>query len=166
MVSKVAFVISVILMVFVLPLSSSLAASETLNVEGLIKEALQNNPEILAAKAKWQVYKEKVPQAYGLEDPMLGFGIVSLPTNFSFKDEDMTMKEFSISQKLPFPGKRPLMKGMAEREAEAVSTDIQGKGASGHQRYQDSLLRTFPCLSSHRGDSKKQGDPGKFCQDR
>jgi hypothetical protein len=41
---------------------------------------------------------------------MLGFGIINLPTNFSFKDEDMTMKEFSLSQKFPFPGKRPLMK--------------------------------------------------------
>jgi len=39
----------------------------------------------------------------------------------------MTMKEFSVSQKLPFPGKRPLMKEMAEKEAEAVSTEIQGR---------------------------------------
>ena len=58
---------------------------------------------------------------------MFGFGIVNLPTNFSFKDEDMTMKEFSISQKFPFPGKRPLMKEMADKEAEAVSAEIQGK---------------------------------------
>jgi len=93
----------------------------------LVEEALQNNPEILAAKKKWEVFKEKIPQAYALEDPMLGFGIVSLPTNFSFKDEDMTMKEFSISQKFPFPGKRPLMKQMAEKEAEAVSTEIKEK---------------------------------------
>ena len=58
---------------------------------------------------------------------MFSFGIINLPTNFSFKDEDMTMKEFSVSQKLPFPGKRPLMKEMAEKEAEAVSTEIQGR---------------------------------------
>ena len=76
-------------------------------MDRLVEEALQSNPEILAAKAKWEVYKEKVPQASALEDPMFGFGIINLPTNFSFKDEDMTMKEFSISQKLPFPGKRP-----------------------------------------------------------
>jgi outer membrane protein TolC len=81
----------------------------------------------LAAKKKWEVYKEKVPQAYALEDPMFSFGIINLPTNFSFHQEDMTMKEFSISQKFPFPGKRPLMREMAEKEAEAVSTEIQGK---------------------------------------
>jgi len=108
---------------------SSWAQSETprLNVDQLVEEALQNNPEILAAKKKWEIYQEKVPQASALEDPMFGFGIVNLPTNFSFRDEDMTMKEFSISQKFPFPGKRPLMRQMAEKEAEAVFTEIEGK---------------------------------------
>jgi cobalt-zinc-cadmium efflux system outer membrane protein len=110
------------------PLSSTAQSEKPLlNVDKLIDEALQNNPEILAAKKKWEVFKEKVPQASALEDPMFGFGIVNLPTNFSFKDEDMTMKEISISQKFPFPGKRPLMREMAQKEAEAVSTEIQEK---------------------------------------
>jgi len=111
-----------------IPVSSSAESEKTrVNVDQLVEEALQNNPEISAAKMKWEVFKEKIPQAYALEDPMFGFGIVSLPTNFSFKDEDMTMKEFSISQKIPFPGKRPLMREMASKEAEAVSTEIQSK---------------------------------------
>jgi cobalt-zinc-cadmium efflux system outer membrane protein len=98
-----------------------------LKVDKLIDEAIQNNPEILVAKKKWEIVKEKVPQAFALEDPMLGLGVISLPTNFSFRDEDMTMKEVSVSQKFPFPGKRPLMREMAEKEAEAVSTEIQEK---------------------------------------
>ena len=111
-----------------LPHSSSAQSEKPrLNVDQLVDEALQNNPEISAVKIKWEIFKEKIPQSYALEDPMFGFGIVNLPTNFSFKDEDMTMKEFSISQKFPFPGKRPLMKEMASKEAEAVSTEIQGK---------------------------------------
>jgi outer membrane protein TolC len=114
------------LMLIPFPLSAQ-SEKPRLNVDQLIEEALQNNPEISAAKIKWEVFKEKIPQAYALEDPMFGFGIVNLPTNFSFKDEDMTMKEFSISQKFPFPGKRPLMREIASREAEAVSTEIEGK---------------------------------------
>jgi outer membrane protein TolC len=98
-----------------------------LNLNQLIEEALENNPEILAAKKRGEVYREKVPQVSALEDPMLEFGIVNLPTNFSFRDEDMTMKEIGISQKFPFPGKRPLMREMAEKEAEAASTDIEDK---------------------------------------
>jgi cobalt-zinc-cadmium efflux system outer membrane protein len=107
--------------------SSAQSEKPRLNVNQLVDEALQNNPEISAAKIKWEIFREKIPQSYALEDPMFGFGIVNLPTNFSFKDEDMTMKEFSISQKFPFPGKRPLMKEMASKEAEAVSAGIQGK---------------------------------------
>ena len=111
-----------------IPLSSQAQPEKPLlNVDQLIDEVLQNNPEILAAKKKLEVFKEKVPQAFALEDPMLGFGIINLPTNFSFRDEDMTMKEISISQKLPFPGKRPLMREMAEKEVEAVFNEIQGK---------------------------------------
>jgi outer membrane protein TolC len=98
-----------------------------MNVEQLIEEAIQNNPEILAQKKRWELFKEKIPQASALEDPMFGFGIISLPTNFSFRDEDMTMKEISLSQKFPFYGKRRLMGEMAQKEAEAVFTEIQEK---------------------------------------
>src|SRR4030043_1683055 len=123
---KVIFFFFFILML--LPYSSSAQSEKpSLNVDQLVDEALQNNPKISAAKIKWEVFKERIPQASALEDPMFGFGIVSLPTNVSFKDKDMTMKECSISQKFPFPGKRPLMKEMASKEAEAVSTEIQGK---------------------------------------
>jgi outer membrane protein, heavy metal efflux system len=110
------------------PLSSE-AQSESprLKVDQLTDEALQKNPEILAAKQKWEVFKAKVPQASALPDPMLGLGIISLPTNFSFKDEDMTMKEISISQMFPFYGKRRLMGEMAGKEAEAVFNEIQEK---------------------------------------
>ncbi len=122
--AKAIFFSFLILMPF-----SSRAQSEQprLNVDQLVEEALQNNPEILAAKKKWEVYKERIPQASALEDPMFSFGIINLPTSFSFHKEDMTMKEFSISQKFPFPGKRPLMKEMASKEAEAVYTEIEGK---------------------------------------
>jgi outer membrane protein TolC len=118
----------VIFLLLLVPLPSPAQSEKaSLNVEKLIEEALQNNPEILAAKQKWEVFKEKVPQARALPDPMLGLGIISLPTNFSFRDEDMTMKEISISQMFPFYGKRRLMGEMAGKEAESVYNEIQEK---------------------------------------
>ena len=128
MVLRVIILVIFFFSILFVPLSSSAQSGKPLlNLEELIEEALQNNPEILAQKKRWEVFKEKVPQAFALEDPMFGFGIISLPTNFSFKDEDMTMKEISISQRFPFPGKRPLMREMAEKEAEAVFTEVQEK---------------------------------------
>ena len=66
---KVIFFFFFILML--LPYSSSAQSEKPrLNVDQLVDEALQNNPEISAAKQKWEVFKEKVPQARALPDPM------------------------------------------------------------------------------------------------
>jgi outer membrane protein TolC len=115
------------LAVFIPVASSGQTEKPLLNPDHLIQEAVENNPEILSARRKWESYKERVPQASALPDPMLGFGIVSLPTNFSFRDEDMTMKEVSVSQMFPFPGKRALMGDAANEEAQAVSKEVTEK---------------------------------------
>jgi outer membrane protein TolC len=128
MVSRSFYSVVLILFFVFIPLSSQAQPEKpSLNVDQLVDEAIQNNPQILAARQRWEIFKEKVPQARALPDPMFGFGIVNLPTNFSFEEEDMTMKEFSISQMFPFFGKRKLMGEMAEKEAEAVSKEIQIK---------------------------------------
>ncbi len=127
-VSPLAKAIFFFFLQIIIPLSSQAQPEKPrLNVDQLIEEAVRNNPEILAAKQKWEVFKEKIPQASALPDPMLGLGIISLPTNFSFREEDMTMKEVSISQMFPFYGKRRLMGEMAGKEAEAVFNEIQEK---------------------------------------
>lgn len=118
---------AIVILTLVLAALPSPAQEENgiLDLDQLIEEAVQHNPEILAAKKKWEVFRERVPQARALPDPMFGFGIISLPTNFSFRNEDMTMKEISISQMFPLYGKRKLMGEMAEKEAEAVFNEIQ-----------------------------------------
>jgi outer membrane protein, heavy metal efflux system len=94
-----------------------------LRIEPLVQEALQKNPKIQAAREKHAALREKIPQAGALEDPMLGAGVVNLPNNFDFNEEDMTMKEISVSQKFPFPGKRSLSEEVAAREAEAGGSE-------------------------------------------
>lgn len=118
------FLIPILLMPLTAPAQPE---KPVINVEQLIEEAIENNPEILVQKKRWELFKEKIPQASAFEDPMFGFGIINLPTNFSFKEDDMTMKEFSLSQKFPFYGKRRLMGEMAGKEAEAVFNEIQEK---------------------------------------
>jgi len=54
---------------------------------------------------------------------MLSFGVVNLPNNFEFDEEDMTAKEIAISQKFPFPGKRGLNEDAAAREADAGAAE-------------------------------------------
>ena len=118
------------LVIFMTAVQSMLWAQETrttpLKLNDLVEEALNKNPDILAAKSKWEVFKERPPQAGSLDDPMVGLGIVNLPTDtFSFRQEDMTMKEISLTQRLPYPGKRGLRSEMAQKEAEAAFSDYE-----------------------------------------
>ena len=119
-------VISLLIVTFSFSTAGIIAANEpVLRVEQLVQEAIEKNPKIIAARERHSKLKEKVPQAGALEDPMLGFGVVNVPNNFNFNEEDMTMKEISVSQKFPFPGKRSLIEEAAVRDADAGAAEVE-----------------------------------------
>ena len=95
-----------------IPLNASgeeAANSEVLNIDSLIKEALDQNPEIKAFENRWDAFKEIPSQAGSLDDPKLTLGISALPVDtFRFGDWDLTQKQISSSQKFPYPGKLKL----------------------------------------------------------
>lgn len=92
----------------------------------LIAEALQNNPEIRAARKEQEAALQRVAPAGALDDPMLEAGVINLPTNsLRFDREDMTMKMIGLSQRLPYPGKRGLRRDVATRDAESVGYGYQ-----------------------------------------
>ena len=107
---------------------AAFAQEAVLRLQPLIQEALAINPEIRADEKKWDAAKERPPQEGSLDDPMLSFEIVNLPTNsFSFAQDDMTMKQFSLSQTFPFFGKRGLRSEVAQREANAIGQGYRDK---------------------------------------
>lgn len=87
----------------------------------LIAEALQNNPEILAARKEQEAAAQRIAPAGALDDPMLEAGVVNWPTDsFRFDREDMTMKMIGLAQRFPYPGKRGLRQDVAAKEAESA----------------------------------------------
>jgi len=95
--------------------------AETLNLEQLIEEALQNNPGLKAARAKADAYREIPPQVGSLEDPRISLGVANLATDdFDFNSIDMTMKVIELSQEVPLPGILSLKKQAATHEAHAM----------------------------------------------
>lgn len=102
------------------------SAAQIVPVEALMAEALQNNPEIRAARSERDAAKQRVSPAGALEDPMLEAGVLNAPLpSLSFRREDMTMKMLGLSQKLPFPGKRGLRREVAAREADSIGYAYQ-----------------------------------------
>ncbi len=87
----------------------------------LLNEGLSNNPDLKASEQQWQIMVARAEQAGVLEDPMLMLRIQNglLKDPLAFNRDNMTAKVIGISQKLPFYGKRGLMKEAAAQGAEA-----------------------------------------------
>ncbi len=88
------------------------------DLQGLINEALKANPEIKQRGKLKAAAEEAIRPAGALENPQAGFGLLNLPTDtWSFAQEPMTQKAFSLSQKIPFPGKLRLRSEVAAEQA-------------------------------------------------
>ena len=91
----------------------------------LLTEAARNNPDLQAARREASAAQSRVSPAGALDDPMLEAGVLNYPLESrSFKTEDMTMKMIGVTQRLPYPGKRALRRDVAEREAQALESNL------------------------------------------
>lgn len=94
---------------------------EFLDLNGIIEEALKNNPELKGAQAKADAYGERPSQAASLTDPRITLGVQNIATDdFDFNSIDMTMKVIELSQEVPLPGILSLKKKVALHEAHAM----------------------------------------------
>ncbi|MBI4190778.1 MAG: TolC family protein [Betaproteobacteria bacterium] len=104
-----------------IPAASRSAPQITTPLKELVSDALQNNPEIQAARKELEAAQHRVAPAGALDDPMLEAGFINVPTNsLRFDREEMTMKMIGLSQRLPYPGKRGLRQDVATKDAETA----------------------------------------------
>jgi outer membrane protein, heavy metal efflux system len=84
----------------------------------LVEEALIDNPDLAAAKERWQQSRYKAPQAGSLNDPVLSLALSNYPSDSLASDETpMTGNEVRLAQQFPFPGKRENRAAQAEEQA-------------------------------------------------
>ena len=98
------------------------AGAAVLERAALVREVLERNPSIAAARYAWRAALERAPQESALDDPMLGFGVA--PLSFGADDLDPGMR-VDVSQRVPFPGKLALRGEVAAAEAEVASRDFE-----------------------------------------
>jgi cobalt-zinc-cadmium efflux system outer membrane protein len=88
------------------------------DLQALIGEALQANPEIKQMRGQYAASQETIRPAGALEDPEVAFSLKDIPTDsWAFNREGMTQKMLELSQKFPFPGKRRLRAEVAGEQA-------------------------------------------------
>ena len=109
--------------------------AEELRLDSLIAEAQRVNPDLAAAKLRYQAFEAKVPQAGSLPDPMFKATVSNLPTDtWELDQTPMSGIEFMLTQRIPFPGKLGLKKnaarslaGRAEKEYESAREFVIGE---------------------------------------
>ncbi|MEE9280614.1 MAG: TolC family protein [Myxococcota bacterium] len=87
----------------------------------LIRQVLERNPTLRAARYAWRAALERYPQVTALDDPLLGAGVAPRSIGSSRAND---APKFDLSQKLPFPGKLRLRGEAVLAEAEAASHDF------------------------------------------
>lgn len=104
-------------------------AEAPLDLKLLIQEAKENNPEIVAAQKRLNASKARIPQAKSLDDPSVRAGSYDMsnhPFNINGQTE-MLQQRYSLSQKIPFPGKLRLRGEVATEEFHMTEKDLLAK---------------------------------------
>ena len=93
--------------------------AETQALEPLIREALTNNRDLRVAESRIAAADFRITQAWGLPDPMVSIGYQNDGlTRYTYGDSPDAQWMYSVSQTLPFFGKRDLKQAMAKADSE------------------------------------------------
>jgi len=88
--------------------------TNVLEIRWIIDEALRSNPELQAAKQRWNASTERILQERALDDPVLGFTYFGEPVQTRVGEKQARI---TASQKIPFYGKLRLKGEVARNEA-------------------------------------------------
>jgi cobalt-zinc-cadmium efflux system outer membrane protein len=95
-------------------------ANQPVRLESLVEEALQNNPDIKAARARWEASTKRPSQEGSLPDPTIGVRWQNVEFDrITLNEFGNSMLRFPFTQELPFPGKLSLKEKVAKQKAEA-----------------------------------------------
>ncbi|HEX3850934.1 MAG TPA: TolC family protein [Polyangiaceae bacterium] len=109
----------------ILPAQSDAAlglAAGVLDRRAYVRAVLEQNPTIESARQGWRAALSRVSQSGAFEDPMIDLGIAPLSIGSS---KAPLGYELSISQKLPWFGKRGLEASASAAEADASKNDYE-----------------------------------------
>ena len=105
----------------------SLYGGQSTTLSSLIDEALKNNPQIQAAKARFEAAKSRVKLLRTLEDPKLEYEYDKITADMDavMSGKTAPMRTFAVSQEIPFPTKLFLRKQAAKREANSYEQEYR-----------------------------------------
>src|SRR6185436_17564750 len=111
---------------FFVAITASHAEEKPLGPQDLLTGLIQNNPEILAARSRFEAATKRPSQAGSLPEPTANYTNLGVGHPFSrLNASEFSYQGFGVSQELPFPGKLALASEEAKREAEGVQQNYR-----------------------------------------
>jgi outer membrane protein, heavy metal efflux system len=119
-----SFLLTTFVQATVLTSPGLLAGQSALSLEGVTQKALAKNPSVAAARARWRMAVQRIPQEAAWEDPKLNFRsllgrFVQIPAN-GFTDQTV-----SLEQSIPISGKNRSRERAAAAEAAAAFQELR-----------------------------------------
>jgi cobalt-zinc-cadmium efflux system outer membrane protein len=115
-----------------------------LPLDPLINEALSANPELKAMEQRARAAGFRVPQARALPDPMVMFGYQNVGwSRYTYGKNEDAVYMYSASQTFPFPGKLGLKGEMAQKDAESLQAEYEGKRLEVEQKVKELYYDLF-----------------------
>lgn len=105
------------------PVAQESNASAPLTLMEAVSNALAGNPNLLAARAKWEALKNKPAQAGALADPMFTVRGMDMADGGDFPNANE--KQFAVEQPLTGFGKGGLRRRAAEYEVQAMEYEYR-----------------------------------------
>jgi outer membrane protein, heavy metal efflux system len=102
--------------------AETVPASAASEVDGLVAEALEKNPDLAAARQEAAAARARVSPAGTLPDPMVTVNYENDGASPSLGVEPMTRLQFMAQQAIPFPGKLGLQERVAKADADRSAT--------------------------------------------
>lgn len=117
------------------------AAETGLNAAQLVEVAVEANPQVKSARARWEAAEHSIRQNYAPADPIFDYQNIDSATNgFS----QASLHSIQVSQALQFPGKALLQADVARRAAEVArqiyEATIRDIRAQAESAYYQTLL--------------------------
>ena len=96
------------------------ARAEVVKLDLLVEEAMNNNPEIKASKARWEAFSMRPSQEGSLPNPIIGGRIKNVSfSDITLGEDPRSDIQAFVAQEIPFPGKLSSKEKIAQKESES-----------------------------------------------
>lgn len=134
---------------------------ESADLGALVREAMERNPGVIAARQRWEALKRAPVQMRTLPDPQVQlqeFTVGSPRPGAGYETSDFYYTGFGVAQDIPGPGKLRLQGAIAEQDAEVAHHQFEAAQRAAADKLRESyfelfyLSKTIGLLEDERGD--------------